>query len=214
LPGSPDPFAVAATTDLDFPSPRSKKPLVIAAVVGVLAIAGIAVAVVSSSSPPVAAIAAPPPAPKETATAETKKPDEPEPTPTTEPAREERSDPTAPPTPAPAAPNGNFSELFSKGAESAKGSSEGTKGFDDAAARAALSELLKPAAACKEAGGPTGQANATVTFEPSGNVSGVTVGAPFAGSSTGTCIVTTFKRAKIAPFKGLPGTVSQTISLR
>jgi hypothetical protein len=204
---------VAATTDLDFPNPRSKKPFVIAAIIGALAIAGIGIAIVSSSTPPPATIAAPPPAPKETATAEAKKPDEPEPNPTSEPRRENPSDPMSAPA-APQAPSGNFSDLFSKGAENAKGGSVATKSFDEAAARSALGELLKAAAACKEAGGPTGQATATVTFDPSGSVSGVTVGAPFAGSSTGTCLVTTFKRAKIAPFKGLPGTVSQTISLR
>jgi hypothetical protein len=73
---------------------------------------------------------------------------------------------------------------------------------------------LKAAAACKEPGGQMGQASATITFEASGNVSSVTVGAPFAGTTTGTCIITAFKRAKVAPFSGLPGTVSQTISLR
>jgi hypothetical protein len=209
-PFAPDPFAVAATTDLDFPPPRSKKPLVIGVVVVVLAVIGIGIALATSSPEP-ATIAAPPPAPKETAApAEPKKAEEA--APTSEPAPEAPPD-TGGSAPPPEAPSGNFSDLFSKGV---KGSGAGptTKGFDEAAARAALAELLKPAAACKEPGGPTGQTSATITFEPSGAVSGVTVGAPFAGSSTGTCIVTTFKRAKIAPFSGLPGTVTQTISLR
>jgi hypothetical protein len=210
-PFAPDPFT-AATTDLDFPPPRNKKPLVIAVVVGVLAVIGIGIAIASSSSREAVNIAPPPPAPKHTAApAETTKPEEP--APTSEPAREAPSDTGAPAT-QPQTPSGNFSDLFSKGAENAKGSGTGQAGFDETAARAALAELLKPAAACKEPGGPTGQTSATITFEPSGAVSGVTVGAPFAGSSTGTCIVTTFKRAKIAPFKGLPGTVSQAISLR
>ncbi|HEX6278017.1 MAG TPA: GYF domain-containing protein [Polyangiaceae bacterium] len=210
-PFAPDPFAVAATTDLDFPPPRSKKPLVIGIVVAVLAAIGIGIVIASSSAPEAATIAAPPPAPKEAQPpAETKKPEEPEPT--SEPTGEAPSGPGESATPSPA-PSGNFSDLFSKGVKGS-GSGQATKGFDEAAARAALAELLKPAAACKEPGGPTGQANATITFEPSGAVSGVTVGAPFAGSSTGTCIVTTFKRAKVAPFSGLPGTVSQTISLR
>jgi hypothetical protein len=203
---APDPFAVA-TTDLDFPNPRSKKPLVIAVMIGVAAVIGIGIAIASSSSPP-ASIAAPPPVPKVEPTTEAK---------ATEPVRDEpaRDEPSGTGAPAtqPQAPSGNFSDLFSKGLKGS-GSAPGTKGFDEAAARAALVDLLKTAAACKEPGGPTGQASTTITFEPSGSVSGVTVGAPFAGSSTATCIVTTFKRAKIAPFSGLPGTVSQVISLR
>jgi hypothetical protein len=209
---APDPFAVAATTDLDFPQPRSKKPLVIGVVVAVLVVAGIGVAVMSSG-PKAANIAAPPPEAPPTATATVEAPQPAEPTPTSEPVRNEASDPAAPPA-QPQAPSGNFSDLFSKGAEKAKGSGSGTKPFDETAARAALVDALKAAAACKEVGGPTGQTNATVTFEPGGSVSGVTVGAPFAGSSTGTCIVTAFKRARVAPFTGLPGTVSQSISLR
>lgn len=210
-PYGPDPFALAAATDLDFPNARSKKPLVIAVVVGAIVVIGILIVVLSSSSQPTANIAAPPPAPA-TATTPTETPKTPEPAPGSEAARNDTGDPTAPAT-QPATPSGNFSDLFSKGAEKAKGSGE-AKNFDEAQARTALSGALDAAAACKEPGGPLGQSTATVTFEPSGAVSGVTVGAPFAGSSTGTCIINAFKRVKVAPFTGLPRTVSQTISLR
>jgi hypothetical protein len=211
-PYGPDPFAIAAATDLDFPAARSKKPLVIAVVVGVVAVIVIGIAIASSSSTPAANITAPPPAP--TTPRDTPKPPEPAATTTSEPVRNDTRDPTTPAT-QPQAPSGNFSDLFSKGAENAKGSGSGdAKSFDETKARAALSEALDAAAKCKEPGGPLGQSTATVTFEPSGSVSGVTVGAPFAGSSTGTCLITAFKRAKIAPFTGLPRTVSQTISLR
>jgi len=208
VPYGPDPFAIAATTDLDFPSPRSKKPLIIAVVVGIVVAIGIVIAIASSSSPPVANIAAPPPAP----TTRPESPKAAERTPTSEPVRDDSRDPSAPAT-VPATPTGNFSDLFSKGVKGS-GSGQATRGFDEAQAREALSGVLKAAAACKEPGGPTGQTTATVTFEPSGNASGVTVGAPFAGTSTGTCIITAFKRTKVAPFTGLPGTVSQIISLR
>jgi hypothetical protein len=210
-PYGPDPFAVAASTSLDFPNPRSKKPLVIAAIIGVVAVIGIGIAIASSSSPPVANIAPPPPAPP----TPTESPKAPEPEPTRQPVQNDSQEPSGPAA-QPQAPNGNFSDLFSKGAEKAKGSSSGqsARGFDETEARAALEGVLKAAAACKEPGGQTGQTTATVTFEPSGSVSGVTVGAPFAGSSTGTCIITAFKRAKIAPFTGLPRAVSQVISIR
>jgi hypothetical protein len=210
-PYGPDPFALAAATDLDFPQPRNKKPLVIAVVVGAIVVIGILIAVLGSSSSPTANIAAPPPVPV-TPTTPTETPKTPEPAAPSDPARNDTGDPTAPAT-QPATPSGNFSDLFSKGAEKARGSGD-AKGFDEAKARAALSELLDAAASCKEPGGSLGQTTATVTFEPSGSVSGVTVGAPFAGSSTGTCIINAFKRAKIAPFTGLPRTVTQTISLR
>jgi hypothetical protein len=207
-PYGPDPFAIAATTDLDFPNPKSKRPLVIALAVGAVIVIGIVIAVASSGPPPVANVAPPPPAPTTTTTPESPKT---EPTATSEPTQDDSRGSNAPAT-QPQSPSGNFSDLFSKGAK-AKGSSPG-KGFNEAEARDALSGLLKAAAACKEPGGRTGQASATITFEASGNVSGVTVGAPFAGTSTGTCIITAFKRAKVTPFSGLPGTVSQTISLR
>jgi hypothetical protein len=207
-PYGPDPFAIAATTDLDFPNPKSKRPLVIALAVGAVVVIGIVIAVATSGSPPVANIAAPPPAPPTTTPTESPKT---EPTATSEPTRDDSQGSNAPAT-QPQSPSGNFSDLFSKGAK-AKGSSSG-KGFNEGEAREALAGLLKAAAACKEPGGQMGQASATITFEASGNVSSVTVGAPFAGTSTGTCIITAFKRAKVAPFSGLPGTVTQTISLR
>jgi hypothetical protein len=206
-PLGPDPFAVAASRDLDFPNPRSKRPLVIGVVVGLVAVVGIGIVIASSGGTAPPNIAAPPPAP--TVAAPTPKATDPEPAETSAPKQEDSPTPAAP---SPAA-SGNFSDLFAKGAEKAKGSGD-SRGFDEAAGREALSPLLKAAASCKEPGGPTGQATATVTFEPSGSVSNVTVGAPFAGSSTGTCVITAFKRAKVARFTGLPGTVQQIISLR
>jgi hypothetical protein len=105
--------------------------------------------------------------------------------------------------------------MFAAGAEKAqKGGPTGTaKAFDAEEARAAVGGVLKAVAACKEPGGPAGQANAAVTFGPGGQVTGVTIGAPFSGTTTGTCIIGAFKAAKVTPFNGLPGTVSQPVSL-
>jgi hypothetical protein len=222
---APNPFAVAATTtDLDFPKPKSKLPLVIGALVVIGAIVGIAVAVTRSGSAPgpVATPAAAPPAPPgpptpaatETATAA------PEAT-TTGPTGEARpsnqgGDPLAAPGPAPKA-GGGFSEMFAAGMEKAeKSGSAQSPGhpFDQEEAKRAVAATLRKVASCKEPGSPTGQTVAAVTFESSGKVSSVTIGAPFAGTSTGTCMVTAFKQVTIAPFAGLPGTVSQAVSLR
>ena len=105
--------------------------------------------------------------------------------------------------------------MFAAGAEKAQkgGSSGSAKAFDAEEARTAVASVLKAVAACKEAGGPSGQTSAAVTFGPNGQVTAVTVGAPFSGTSTGTCIITAFKSAKVTPFNGLPGTVSQPVSL-
>jgi hypothetical protein len=214
---APNPFAVATTTDLEFPQSRSKKPLVIGGIVLLLAAAGIAVVVTSRSqhpaAPPVPTV--PPAAPATQAPVA--------PTTTAEP--EATAAPQAPPShppddiagkPHPSSTSGDFSQMFAAGAEQAqKGSSAGTgKAFDAEQARGAVASMLKTVAACKEPGGPTGQANAAITFDPSGHVSSVTVGAPFAGTSTGTCIIGAFKSAKVPPFSGLPGTVSQPVSLQ
>jgi hypothetical protein len=132
------------------------------------------------------------------------------------------SNPAAPPSPientppggkpAPA-PGGGFSDLFAQGAQMADKPGTG-RAFDQAEARKAVAAVLPNVARCKEAGGAVGQSTAAITFEASGNVSSVTVGAPFSGSSTGTCIIGALKEAKVAPFSGLPGTISHPVSLR
>jgi hypothetical protein len=210
---APGPFAVPTTTDLEFPAPRSKTPLIVGGIVLVLAAAGIAIAVTRGGSPP-----APPPVPAEappTPTAATPAatvtntpvPDSPK-------ATAGPQDDIAGKTPAPAGTD--FSQMFAQGAEKAQkgGTSESAKPFDAEEARTAIAGVLKSVAACKEAGGAIGQSSAAVTFEASGHVSSVTIGAPFSGTSTGTCIITAFKAAKVTPFSGLPGTVTQPVSLQ
>lgn len=209
---APNPFAGASSTDLVIPEPEKKKTgLIVGIVIVVLAAGGAAVALGTSKS-------APPPPPVPTVT--TPPPTD---TPTTGPTAARESAPTAqqtggelPSGPRPAAgqTGSDFSQMFAAGAEKAKGGAAGgTKAFDAEEARSALSGVLKSVAACKEPGGPQGQSNAAITFAPNGQVTGVTIGAPFSGTTTGTCIIGAFKAAKVAPFSGLPGTVSQPVSL-
>jgi hypothetical protein len=213
---APNPFAVATTTDLEFKPSRSKTPLVIGALVLVLAAAGIAVAVTNSGShpaPPPVPAAPPAPPPTDTVVTPSAATSEATAAPETPPPPGKPQDNIAG-TPRPSASNGDFSQMFAAGAQQAqKGSSSGTKAFDAEAARTAVAGVLKSVAACKEPGGPTGQASAAITFAPDGHVSSVTVGAPFSGTSTGTCIIGAFKAAKIPAFSGLPGTVAQPVSL-
>jgi hypothetical protein len=213
---APNPFAVATTTDLEFTQQRSKTPLIIGGIVLVLAAAGIGVAVTSSGSrpapppvPPPAPAAPVPTAPPAATTAETTPAPEAATAPTTKPSDDIAG------TPRPSASNGDFSQLFAAGAQQAQkgGTAGGAKAFDPEEARTALAGVLKAVAACKEPGGPSGQTSASITFDASGRVSSVTVGAPFSGTSTGTCIIGAFKGVRIAPFTGLPGTVSQPVSL-
>ena len=63
--------------------------------------------------------------------------------------------------------------------------------------------------ACRSLGPPPApEGQASVTFAPSGRVKSVNVSAPFAGTSLGTCIQSTFKDAHAPPFHGDPTTLS------
>lgn len=217
---APNPFAVAATADVDFPQAKSKTPIVIAVVLGLLAVAGIVavIATTSGSPPPVPAPApspAAPPAPVTQPTAAVTPTETATAAPTANTPPNSNGNPLAPPDASPRPSSGNFSDLFAQGVEKAgKGTPSSAQPFDADAAKRAVAAVLPQVAACKEGGSPVGQTAAAVTFDASGKVSGVTVGAPFAGTSTGTCMVTAFKQVRVAPFSGLPQTVSQVVSLR
>lgn len=213
---APNPFAGASPAgDVDFPASSKKGPIVLGVIVVIVAAAAGVAFALRGSTP---AVPPAPVAPPQTATAQPEQPAAPAPTP-------EEAAATPPPAhpsddiagkPAAAADSGDFSKMFAQGAEQAEKSeaSSAEKAFNAEAARAAVAGVLTTVAACKEPGGPTGQSNASVTFDASGRVSNVTIGSPFAGTSTGTCIITAFRAAKVPPFSGLPGTVSQPVSLQ
>ena len=86
--------------------------------------------------------------------------------------------------------------------------------FDKAAANAALSGAVGQAASCKKEGDPSGRAQVSVTFAPSGRVTIANVnGPPFAGTATGGCIAKAFRSASVAPFSGDAVTVSKTVNI-
>jgi hypothetical protein len=86
--------------------------------------------------------------------------------------------------------------------------------FDKAAANAALSGAMGQAAACKREGDPSGKAQVSVTFAPSGKATIANVnGPPFAGTATGGCIAKAFRSASVPPFSGDPMTVSKTVNI-
>lgn len=89
---------------------------------------------------------------------------------------------------------------------------EVTAPFDKAAAIAALSSAAAEASSCRKPGDPSGVANVTITFAPSGRVTTANVsGPPFAGTPTGGCIAATLRRARVPPFAGDHVTVSKSV---
>jgi WAS/WASL-interacting protein len=216
---APNPFAtLPTTTDLDFPAKRSKLPYVIAALLGLAAVGGVVAVIMSSKAPP-PPVPVPVAVPTATTTSAARAAQTATGTTTDTTAPSGAPDPIANPNGAPGpSGSGNFSQMFAAGVESAQKNggtvASATTSFDAEAAKRAVLAQLTRVAACKEAGSPVGQTSAAITFEPSGKVSAVTVGAPFAGTSTGTCMVAVFKDVQVAPFTGLPATVSQIVSLR
>ena len=90
----------------------------------------------------------------------------------------------------------------------------GGKGFDRAAATAALSAAADAARSCKQSGGPTGRGEAKVTFAPSGDVTSATVeGPPFAGTPVGGCVASVFRGVRVPPFDGSPVSLTKSFDV-
>jgi predicted Zn finger-like uncharacterized protein len=86
--------------------------------------------------------------------------------------------------------------------------------FNKSAAVAQLTSAANSAQSCKKGGGPTGTGKVQVTFAPSGKVTSATVqGPPFAGTPTGGCVASLFRRAKVPPFSGNAVTVSKSFMI-
>jgi hypothetical protein len=214
------PAIIADHSTVEWPESKKKTPLVIGGIVVVLALIGGAVALLGGKdevppSTPISAVPTPAAAPTATPTSATTS----TPTAAAQPGAETASgsDPVAAPADQGATPGAGFAELFAAGARKAesKGATVApTARFDPAATKVPLAQAATDAQACKQSGGPTGKVTVVVTFDPNGKVSSATItDAPFAGTATATCISAAMKRATVAPFSGLPGTVSKTFSI-
>ncbi|HEX2872349.1 MAG TPA: GYF domain-containing protein [Polyangiaceae bacterium] len=215
---SSGPALVADHATVEWPEAKKKTPLI---VLGVIAAAAIIIGAVvmlggKEEVPPSTPITAAPPSPAA--------PPAPTPASTPTPAATQSgadtasgSDPVATSPDPGATPGAGFAELFAAGARKAeaKGATVAPANrFDAATTKVPLAQAATDAQACKQNGGPTGKATVVVTFDPNGKVSSATItDPPFAGTATGVCISSAFKRASIAPFSGLPGTVSKTFSI-
>jgi hypothetical protein len=212
------PSIVSDHASVEWPEARSKKPLVIGIVVVLaLAIGGAVLALGSKEPPPppstpISALPASPGTPtRPTATSTS------EPTTAAQPGADTASGSDPVVTSSDTTPGAGFAEMFAAGARKAesKGATVAPSArFDAAATKAPLAQAATEAQACKQSGGPMGKVTVVVTFAPDGKVASATItDAPFAGTAAGTCISSAFKRASIAPFSGLPGTVSKTFSI-
>lgn len=87
--------------------------------------------------------------------------------------------------------------------------------FNKAAANAALNGAAGSASGCKAPGDPSGVARVSVTFAPSGRATrSVVNGAPFGGTTTGSCVAAAFRSLSVPAFTGDPVTVTKSVSIR
>jgi hypothetical protein len=87
--------------------------------------------------------------------------------------------------------------------------------FDQQAAAQALGEAAQAALSCRKVGDPSGSATVIVRYAPSGRVtSSIVESGPFAGTVTGGCIATTFRKALVPAFSGDYMTVKRTVTFK
>ncbi len=186
-------------------------------VVGGIALLGVGYFLGRSNEQP-----APPPTPAATVTVTVTVTAPAPPPPVTAPAIEVPAEPTASASAAPVATNAATSlptaltgAVAPVGTATSKPTaSPGGGEFDKASANAALSGAMGQAAACKKEGDPSGKAQVSVTFAPSGRVTSANInGPPFAGTATGGCIAKAFRSASVPPFSGDPMTVTKTVNI-
>ncbi|NUP09323.1 MAG: protein kinase [Polyangiaceae bacterium] len=85
--------------------------------------------------------------------------------------------------------------------------------FDRDAAVDAMSRAAAAAARCATSDGPKGMANVIVVFAPNGKGSPPAVGAPFAGTPTGDCILKAFSGLTVPAFSGTAVAVDRAVSV-
>jgi hypothetical protein len=96
-----------------------------------------------------------------------------------------------------------------------KAKTRATEPFDASAASASLAAAQARASSCRKADDPSGVAQVSITFAPSGRVTQATVaGPPFAGTPTGGCVASTLRSARVPAFVGEPVTVRKTVTIQ
>jgi hypothetical protein len=78
-----------------------------------------------------------------------------------------------------------------------------------------LSAASQAAWSCRKEGDPPGSAVVIVRYAPSGRVTSATIEpGPFAGTLTGGCVATIFRKALVPPFSGDYMTVKKTVTFK
>ena len=91
---------------------------------------------------------------------------------------------------------------------------EQSKGFDRAAAAAALARASAEARSCARPGDPVVQVRMLITFGAHGRPSNVAVGSPsIAGTRVADCVERVFYRATVPSFEGGPVSVTKAFSI-
>jgi hypothetical protein len=87
--------------------------------------------------------------------------------------------------------------------------------FDSEAARVALGAGAAAASGCRKAEDPSGTAQLTITFAPSGRVTSARIaGPPFQGTPTGSCIAGAFHSVRVPAFGGAAVTITKEVTIR
>ena len=85
---------------------------------------------------------------------------------------------------------------------------------DEEALQQALSQAAQRAKGCHVPGGPTGNVRVSITFAPSGDVTGATVqGAAFSNTVEGECIAAKFRALHIPAFAGSDFVTKKTVAI-
>jgi hypothetical protein len=131
-----------------------------------------------------------------------------------EPAKPAERELAIPPEPSAAtAPAASTGIPEKKAAPEAIPTAQAGAGFDKLAALKAIGVNAQSAARCRMRGEPGGNAQVSVTFEPTGKIKETRLMPPFVGTATGKCIAEKINATTISAFSGEPATVIASVPL-
>ncbi|HMJ13305.1 MAG TPA: hypothetical protein VK524_17915 [Polyangiaceae bacterium] len=88
-----------------------------------------------------------------------------------------------------------------------------TRPFDISRATRALNASVGRARSCGQGSALQKSVLATVTFDPSGRVKSVRVGAPLSRTRAGSCVAGALRSTRVPPFQGNPVTISRRVNV-
>ncbi|HEX5102015.1 MAG TPA: hypothetical protein VFV94_21045 [Polyangiaceae bacterium] len=85
--------------------------------------------------------------------------------------------------------------------------------FSEALAHTAIDGAVTRATACRDANAPSGPVSVRLTFAHTGQVVGVDVRKPFAGTTAGDCFAASLRELRVPAFQGAIAVVDRTVDL-